>query len=265
MRSHDRRPLIFFSCFFLTLCLVVPGHEYAQEFQVEKAKIFRENYELITETDLYCSYYLHEEHRALPELRIIGAERENEKTLLNDADIVYLNKGAMDGLEIGQLFLVIGVGEDVGEYGRVTERHGRARVIRLEDNLAVARLERACGGALVGDYLLPFEEEEGEIGKDMGYENLDPSAGLKGQVIFVRDDTRLGSSGQWASIDMGRRQCVQIGDQLTIFKRARPDLPREAVGNSIIVDVRGGSSTVKILSCRDAIEIGDEVQLKTTR
>ncbi len=265
MNNRVRRSVIWVFGLFLAVSLVSPGINSAQEYQIERPRIFQETYELITETDLYCSFYMFEEGKKLPELKIIGAERENEKTMLNDADTVYLNKGAMDGLEIGQLFLAVGVGEKVGEYGLVTERHGRARVVRLEDNLAVAKLEKTCGGVLVGDYLLPFEDEEGEIGKDLGFEYLDPSAGMKGKIVYVRDDTRLGSSGQWASIDMGRRHCVQIGDQLTVFKRARPDLPREAIGSMIIIDVRGGTSTVKVLSCRDALEIGDEVQLKTTR
>jgi hypothetical protein len=66
-------------------------------------------------------------------------------------------------------------------------------------------------------------------------------------------------------INMGRQQCVQIGDQLTVFHRAQPNLPREAVGSMIIIDVRGATSTVKVLSCRDVVEAGDEVQLNTTR
>ncbi len=256
---------LFVFSLVLTFALFETGPVYPQDYQIQKAKIFQDTYELLTDTDLYCSFYLFEEGQTLPEMKIIGAERENEKTMMSDADTVYINKGGLDGLEIGQLFLVIGLGRKVGEHGIVTERLGRARVVRLEDNLAVARLERTCGGVRVGDYLLPFQEEEGELGKDLGFEYLDPSAGIKGKVIYVRDDTHIGAAGQWALIDLGRRHCVQIGDQLTVFKRARPDLPREAVGNVIIIDVRMRTATIKILSSRDSVNVGDEVQLKTTR
>jgi hypothetical protein len=265
MTKRRSNSTFFVFSLVLTLALLGPAFPFPQDFQIQKAKIFQDTYELITDSDLYCSFYLFEEGQTLPEMKIIGAERENEKSMMNDADTVYINKGSMDGLEMGQLFLVIGLGEKVGTYGLVTERLGRARVVRLEDNLAVARLEKTCGGVRVGDYLLPFQDEEGEIGKDLGFEYLDPGAGIKGQVIYVRDDTHIGAAGQWALIDLGRRHCVQIGDQLTVFKRARPDLPREAVGNVIIIDVRMRTATVKILSSRDSINIGDEVQLKTTR
>ena len=64
---------------------------------------------------------------------------------------------------------------------------------------------------------------------------------------------------------MGRQQCVQIGDELTVFHRAKPNLPREAIGSMIIIDVRGATSTVKVLSCKEAVEPGDEVQMNTSR
>ncbi len=50
-----------------------------------------------------------------------------------------------------------------------------------------------------------------------------------------------------------------------MFERARRDLPREAIASAIIIDVRGATSTVKILSARDAVRIGHEVQLIAVR
>jgi len=64
---------------------------------------------------------------------------------------------------------------------------------------------------------------------------------------------------------LGRQHCVQIGDQLNVFFRARPDLPREAIASAIVIDVRGATSTVKILDARDIVSIGSEVQLNITR
>jgi hypothetical protein len=64
---------------------------------------------------------------------------------------------------------------------------------------------------------------------------------------------------------MGRQHCVQIGDQLNVFYRARPDLPREAIASAIVIDVRGATSTIKILGVRDIVDIGSEVQLNVAR
>jgi hypothetical protein len=145
------------------------------------------------------------------------------------------------------------------------ERHGRARIVRLEDKMASAKVEKGCGTILVGDYLLPFEEEAGEIGKDMGYAAMDPNASKRGHIIYIENDFHISGTGQWALIDLGRQHCVQIGDQLNVFHQAKPNLPREAFASAIIIDVRGATSTVKILGARDAVDIGAEVQISTTR
>jgi hypothetical protein len=250
------------------LIVVVPGRPLAQELQesnIRKAKIFEETYQLINESDLNCAFYMHEEGKLLPEIRIIGAERMYEKSHFEDGDLVYIDKGAADGLEIGQLFLTVGLRAKVAKLGTVMERHGRARVVRLDDRMASARVEKGCGRILVGDFLIPFEEEQGEIGKDLGYGDMDPNASKRGNVIYIENDFHISGTNQWALINMGRQQCIQIGDQLNIFHQARPDLPREAFASAIVIDVRGATSTIKILGARDAVDIGSEVQMKTVR
>lgn len=251
-----------------SLLVLVPGRPYAQEIQtmIQKAKIFEDTYQLINESDLNCSFYMHEEGKLLPDTRIIGAERMNEKSHFEDGDLVYINKGSADGIEMGQLFLTVGLRAKVAKIGTVMERHGRARIVRIDgDRRASARIEKGCGRILIGDYLLPFEEEQGEIGKDLGYGDMDPNASKRGHVIYIENDFHISGTGQWALIDLGRQHCVQIGDQLNVFHQPRPDLPREAFASAIIIDVRGATSTVKILNARDAVDIGAEVQINTTR
>jgi hypothetical protein len=248
---------------FASLVLLVPGRPFAQDTQsmIKKAKIFEENYQLINESDLNCSFYMHEEGKLLPEIQIIGAQRMNEKSVLEDGDVIYINKGAADGLEIGQLFLTVGLRAKIEKLGTVMERHGRARVVRLEDKIATAKVEKGCGMIIVGDYLLPYEEEAGEIGKDLGYGDMDPNISKKGRVIYIENNFHISASGQWALVDLGRQHCVQIGDQLNVFHQAKPNLPREAIASAIIIDVRGATSTIKILGARDSVNIGDEIQI----
>lgn len=266
----SRKPALYagMALVLASLVLIVPGRPFAQETQemlIQKAKIFDETYQLINESDLNCSFYMHEEGKLLPDIQIIGGARMNEKTVFEDGDLIYINKGAADGLEMGQLFLTIGLRAKVGKLGTVMERHGRARVVRLDDRIATAKVEKGCGTIVIGDFLLPFEEEAGEIGKDLGYGDMDPNASKRGHVIYIENDFHISASGQWALIDMGRQHCVQIGDQLNVFHQARPDLPREAIASAIIIDVRGATSTIKILGAKDAVDIGSEVQINVAR
>ena len=247
-----------------SLIVLVPERPFAQD-EIKRAKIFEETYQLISESDLNCSFYMHEEGKALPDIRIVGGERMNEKSVFSDSDVIYIDKGAADGLEIGQLFLTIGLRAKVGKIGTVMERHGRARIVRLEDRMATAKVEKGCGTVRVGDFLVPFEQDAGEIGKDLGYGDMDPNASRHGKVIYIENDFHIAATGQWALIDMGRQHCVQIGDQLNVFHRAKPDLPREAIASAIVIDVRGATSTVKILGARDVVDIGNEVQMNVSR
>src|SRR4030042_909384 len=123
------------------LALIVPGRPFAQEIQeaqIVKPKIFDETYQLINETDLNYSFYMHEEGKLLPDIRIIGAERMNEKHVFENDDVIYLDKGAADGLEMGQLFLSVGLRAKVGKIGTVMERHGRGRIIYIENDFHIA-------------------------------------------------------------------------------------------------------------------------------
>lgn len=126
MQNLKGRSLSRLSLAFVFVCLLVAGRPFAQD-QIQKAKIFEDTSQLITDTDLYGSFFMMEEGKPLPDLRIIGAERMNEKVQLFDFDLIYLSKGQADGIEIGQLFQIIGLEDKVPPYGTVTlRREGRA-------------------------------------------------------------------------------------------------------------------------------------------
>jgi hypothetical protein len=233
----------------------------AVQNEIQKGRIFRETYPLVSETDLYCSIYVQESK--LSDVRITTSERNYEKILLSDSDVVFINKGKKDGLEIGQVFLVVELGDRIGGYGYLASKRGRASVVFLEDNRAAARVEKTCGRLAVGDYLLPFEEKEGPLGKDLGYETFsDAKGGATGSVIYLERDYNEIGSGYWAIIDVGEAGGVRVGQQLTIYQEIRKDLPRMGIGNAVVVDTGKNTATIRVLSCDDAIRPGFQVQAR---
>ncbi len=142
-----------------------PDEQTVQE-EIRRAKIFRETYPLISETDLYCAIYVQESK--LSDMRIVEAEAGDEKILLSDADVVYINKGRQDGLEVGQVFLIVDLGDRLGGHGYLAAKRGRASVTFLEDSRAVARVEKTCGRIATGNYLVPFDERESLLGEGPG-------------------------------------------------------------------------------------------------
>jgi len=252
---------IFLIGMFLITGLTVNGQE--QENEIKRAKIYDEIHPLLSETDLYCSIFVHETD--LPDLRIVGSEREDERELISDGDVVYLNQGEKDGLTAGQLFLVYELDADLPGFGPIAVKHGRARIRDLSENRASATIEKSCGALTIGNYLIPFQGQETVMGKDQGYDVLPFEAkGLKGKVIYLQRDFNQVGSGHWAVIDLGAEQGIQVGQQLTLYRIVEEDAPLQIFGNSVVIDTQTKTSTIKVLSCRDALRIGDLIQDKTS-
>lgn len=236
----------------------------AQEHQVQKAKIYEEIYPLLGEGDLYCSFLIDEDPK--PELSIVGAEREYERDILSDGDVVYLNQGRDDGLEVGQLFIVYESGKNIPGFGTIVFKRGRVRVEALVAHQASAVIEKSCGWIRKGDFLRPFEPLEPVMGKDLGYD-IPPFEveGSKGEVIFLDTEFNQIGSQQWALVSMGQQAGLQVGQQLIIYRIVREGAPVQIFGNSVVIDVQSETATIKMLSCRDAVRIGDLVMFHPTR
>jgi hypothetical protein len=232
-----------------------------EEFEVERAKIYQEIYDLLSETDLYCSFFVLDEDE--PDMKIIGAERAYERVQFNNGDIVYISKGRTDGIEEGQLFEVLELGQTLPGYGPILHQRGRLRVVALEANAASARVEKACGPIMVGNYVVPFQEKESRLGKDLGY-NVPPyeNDGLKGKILYLESDFVQAGSGDQALINLGEVDGIQLGQQLVVYRKLYEGTPLFVFGNMVVIDTQRKTSTVKILSCKDALLIGDKVQTR---
>jgi hypothetical protein len=243
-----------------------PAQEEQEEplHEIEKAKIYQDIYPLMMDTDLYCSIFIMD--NAPPEMMIIGSERGYERTMVTDGDTVYVNKGRDDGLETGQLFLVFEVGEPVPGYGPVAIKRGRARIVDLENTRASAKLEKACGPMSNGMYLVPFEEKESRLGKDLGH-NVPPHRveGLHAVIVYLETDFNQIGTGYYGIINAGEEQGVQVGQQLIVFREEEKDAPLYIFGNIVVIDTQSKTSTVKVLSCRDALRHGDEIQTRPSQ
>lgn len=235
--------------------------EEQEGYEIEKAKIFREIYDLIDETDLYCSFFILDE--GLPDMKIFGAEREYERIQFNNGDIVYINKGRNDGIEEGQVYAVLEVGEPIPGYGPLVHQRGRVRVENIEATASSARVEKACGPVMVGDYLVPFQEKEGRMGKDLGYD-VPPheNSGLRGEILYLEHDFTQAGSGALALLNLGEADGIQLGQQLVVYRKFYEQTPLYVFGNMVVIDTQQRTSTVKILSCKDALLIGDLVQTR---
>ena len=163
---HKTSAKIFFSLviIFLLFCL---GEEVqsssldrgeSQEQEVKKARLYKDIFPLISESDLYCSFFVLKKKREL-DLKIVSAERTEERLFLRGGDTFYLNKGQEEGLENGQIFLMLEIGQKIKNYGYLTFMRGRATISDARVSRAAAKLDKACAPVMVGFFLVPFEEK----------------------------------------------------------------------------------------------------------
>jgi|GEM_PF-262624 len=229
-----------------------------ERYDISKAKIYQDIGDLIHEVDLYCSFFIWENE--IPELRISGAEREYEKSMFSDGDIIYLNKGTDGGIEPGQVFWVLEITNILPGYAPMAFGKGQARVQFTSATQSVAVVENSCDGVRRGYCLVPFEKREGMTGKDLGYDVLPVEAeGTRGHVLYLQANLRQIAGNHWALIDLGEEQGIQVGQQLILYRKIRDDLPVQILGNCVVTDVGRETATIKILSSKDVIRMGDRV------
>ncbi len=266
---HKKSAKIFFSLvvIFFLFCL---GEEVqsssldrgeSQEQEVKKARLYKDIFPLISESDLYCSFFILKKKGEL-DLKIVSAERTEERLFLRGGDTFYLNKGQKDGLENGQIFLILEIGQKIKNYGYLTFMRGRAKITDATLSRAAATLDKACAPVMVGYFLIPFEEKGGLLGKDFGYDILPRETGeSKGKIIYSHDEKNLIGSGDWALVNLGEEDGIQFGQQLVVYKRSKKKGAFvKMVGNLIVINVQKKTSTVKVLSCNNPLKIGDLVQ-----
>lgn len=276
MKNYTLKTVTKFLFFFMIIFLLffkgesigwnTGDGERTQEQEVKKARLYKDVFPLISEADLYCSFFVIE--KVDLDTQIVGSEKEDERMLLRESDVFFINKGSVDGIETGQIYMIIEVGEKVRNpitgkgFGHLALRRGRAQIFSVEEERAFARLEKSCGEVMVGHFLVPFEEKSDFLGKDLGYDvPINEEEGLQGMLIYFQDEYQQISKGHWALIDLGEEDGIHFGQQLVIYRKTKGKKGAiENIGNLIVIDTQMKTSTVKILSSKSPLRLGDMVQ-----
>jgi hypothetical protein len=234
--------------------------------QIQRARIFQDDYPIVFGADFDCSFYMIEE---LPALRISVFEGNEGRTLIGDGQRFWVDAGKDKGLKEGQPLLIVDVvfplrtkveGFNLGPVGA---RRGVARILQVHDVRSLAVVEKGCGRIQVGCYLLPYVTREPISAKDQGFAfAFREGEALTGRIVYLLEDLVAIGSRQWALIDMGVNKGLQVGRQLTVFQPSEGGAPPRAIANVIVIDVGPVSATVKVLSNREAVRLANFVQAK---
>ncbi|HEV7515208.1 MAG TPA: LysM peptidoglycan-binding domain-containing protein [Thermoanaerobaculia bacterium] len=246
------------------------------------------------ESDIDCSGYIGDLQESFP-YAIIGSEYDilspqldthtgkvNQGTYgevgtvkygLTTGDIIYVNGGRSRGLVPGELFTIIGPDREVlhplssDVFGRFYRYLGRARVLSVQEDTAIAEISHACDPIVVGARLQAYQPEPVPLARPTAMRPVNyPAAGEKlasaPSIVLSKDDVVSLGEDSIVWIDRGANADVTPGDIYTIYRLNRPGLPPVVLGELAVLSVHSRSSVAKILRSRYTIFVGDRLDLK---
>jgi hypothetical protein len=169
---------------------------------------------------------------------------------------------------------------------------GQVKIVKVQPKVSVAQVTFSCGPMERGDILLPFQPRPAGPFKDAS--KFDIFAAVSGKpvamVVAAKEWAQAVGEGNTVYVNLGTSQGVKLGDYFRIFRyqgtRAETaptekdyqfklfgfgstpqryewnDLPREIVGEGIVLSATKNSSSVLITFTRREVFTGDYVELE---
>jgi hypothetical protein len=169
---------------------------------------------------------------------------------------------------------------------------GQIRVVKAQPNVSVAEVTFSCGYMQRGDIIRPFEERPVAPYKESAkFDHFAPVSGKPVAMIVAGKDFHQASGRNDAVyVNLGTNQGVKVGDYFRVFRyqgslaESAPqtrgyqytiygfgsapkryewnDLPREVLGEGIVLSASRNSSTVMITYASSEILAGDYVEVE---
>ena len=215
---------------------------------------------------LACSPALSFEEPFTP-LRITGGQHPSVHRNFAPGDLVTINAGTDNGIEVGQLYYTRrAVPREKRSVGRdnpaLIQTTGWIRIWAVDPQMSLATIAYPCDAIEVNDYLEPFVlPTVPEIASDR------PPAqrGNYGHVMVGNDNRRSFGRGDYFVVDRGSNHGVFRGAQFVVYRdNFTPGNFLYELGEAIAVDVGAEASTLYVTMSRNAFLVGDYVALRST-
>jgi hypothetical protein len=168
---------------------------------------------------------------------------------------------------------------------------GILRVVNVQPKTATAELKLACDMMQRGDIVRPLAPRPAPPYHAAKFDMFAPPSGKKtAMVVYGKDFTEAAGAGKIVYVNLGSAQGVQVGDYFRVFryqgthsetlyqiantaykvygfgsapvKYQWDDLPRQVMGEGIVLRIGPNSSTVLLTTAREEIFAGDYVELE---
>jgi hypothetical protein len=176
--------------------------------------------------------------------------------------------------------------------GTTYSDRGRIRVVHVGPKVSTAEIVFACSYLQRGDLVLPFAERPAPTLRPASLDYFAPPSGKTAMIVSTKGFGEAVAHDEIVYVNMGSEQGVQVGSYLRVFRyqgdskeyvynvkglayRAYgfgstpvsytgADLPRDVVGEGIVLRVTKNTATVMIVATRrSSIFVGDYVELES--
>jgi len=181
---------------------------------------------VVSGNNLYCAGYI---QRANVDTRyeIVGAENEQEQFVYAQGQFIYISAGASKGVKVGDMFSVTRPRgkfrtkfSKKGNLGIFVQEVGAVEVVKVKNEVSVARIMTSCNAFLLGDLLQPIQQRTSPIFEQRPVlDRFSESTGkAMGRIVLARDGQEMLGREQIVYIDLGTEDNVKVGDYLTVFR-----------------------------------------------
>ncbi len=194
-----------------------------------------------------------------------------------------------------KLELFLGQNKLLKSMGQVYSEVGRLRIDIVHEFVATARITESCGEIQPGDIAIPLNLKPTPPAPTGVYDRFAPSSGKNEGVIATGKEFEATlAAGKTVYLNIGAEQGVEVGQLYRIFrtfatasndpnrayldqtptelfgmrqnyklsKEQRAILPRDILGELVILSVQGKTATALITMSADEIFPGDQVEMK---
>jgi len=236
---------------------------------------------------------------------IISGFESAVKTNFTQGDLVFINRGSSQGVQVGAEFLVSRHVQEpsaqkwfswqsglMRAMGETWADIGRIRVMHVDEDTSTAQIVQFCEQMHRGDIARPFTARP--VPNYKPATKLDifapPSGKEMAMVVTTRDFGQTAARGRIVYVNLGSEQGARVGNYYRIFRyqgdrhsfvyqppatqRALvgygsapgnwnwENLPREILGEGIVLNISQNASTVLVTESLKEIYAGDYVEIE---
>ena len=193
---------------------------------------------------------------------IAGSAGTDGREVMATGETVVIEAGTTQGVAVGQQFAarrLDGGGGTSRAFRRGAAGYAGIRtaalltVTSVDERFALARIDRACDGVMVGDYLEPITMPTIDAAAPAGA----PDFSDRASVLFGTDLRNTFGDGDVLAINRGSAQGVARGTRFALYRDRHNGLPLGELGEAVVIDVTEGTSRAVVVRVRDFVATGD--------